>query len=198
MNENYSDQIIDSFLGELVSGQHPPDLSAQITEAWEREQLLVRATPVRFPPSVSTAAVPLGTPLVSTSQLTSNGKPAVSKRKPQGASFRRNLIAALLAVGACGLLAFLGSRLIVKQQAEESLASQAGPLNSTGQLRDQPGDPKIAQRAPTGAQSTVTRNSPASAVPLDIEDLPFTLDAPAAQPPAGASIDQCFQMAGLF
>ncbi len=185
MNENYSEQIIDSFLGELVSGQHPPDLSARITEAWEREQGLVRATPVRIPPSASAAAVSIDSQRATTTQLTSNGKPVVLKRKMQGASFRRNLIAALLALGACGLLAFLGSRLIVKQQqGEESLAGQAGPINSNGQTRERPGDAIAGKRAPTGAEPAVARKSPPSAVPLDIEDLPFTLDEPRTWPDA--------------
>lgn len=38
MNETYSDQIFDSLLEEMLSGESPPDLTAQIEAAWKLEK----------------------------------------------------------------------------------------------------------------------------------------------------------------
>ncbi len=37
MNEQWSEQIFDSMLEEVVTGKHPPDLSAKIRQAWSQE-----------------------------------------------------------------------------------------------------------------------------------------------------------------
>ena len=188
MNKDYSDQIIDSFLQEFVSDERPPDLSRRIAAAWDSEQGLVRATPVRVPRMASVTAAKSETQAQLASHSTCNGKSIALKRKQQTASFRRNLIAALLAVGACGLLAFLGARLVVKQQ-QESLARETGPSSTGVQSRAQTDDSMPVDRLDTDAHPSVARKQPIAPEALEIDDLPFTLDKPAAKATAGTATD---------
>ncbi len=38
MNPEWSDKVFDSLTEEVVTGQHPPDLTARISDAWQRER----------------------------------------------------------------------------------------------------------------------------------------------------------------
>ncbi len=183
MNEKYSEQIIDSFLEELLTNQTPPDLSVRIADAWELEQGLVRATPVRVPPTGKVAAPRPGVNLSATHK-----KLAGLRRKRKGASFRRNLIAALLALSACGLLAFLGARLIVKQQlAHSTLAIESESLSTGEPDAFTNGSSVIASNAEFKPKSAVASSAPASVESINLDDLPFATDASSGQQDAGVA-----------
>lgn len=201
MNEKHSEQIIDSFLQEMLTGQSPPDLSAQIVEAWEREQHLVRATPVAAPHSVTVHQVAAAQgPLWSSTR--SPSKPA-RRRSRSAASFERNAIAAALAAVAGGLLVVLGSYWLTSA-SEDSLpvANQSDALPAAlaaNQAEDKTSQPVLAsQVAPADSNSELTRALPSTsgdsnpgAAPtrevLKIDDLPFALDASSSGTRAEAS-----------
>lgn len=190
MNEKYSEQIIDSFLQEMLTGQSPPDLSDKIVEAWEREQNLVSATPLAAPNGVPIHAVSTVQEAVwsSTRPLT---KPAC-RRSRQSSSFGRNAIAAALAVAACGLLGVLGSywrktasdhTLRLANQSE----AQTAPLAAApaGNKTSPPAVPasnsavdsnsELAHALPSNSNAPRPAVAPSSEV-LKIDDLPFALD----------------------
>lgn len=222
MSEKYSDQIIDSFLRELVTQQSPPDLSARISAAWERERQqkaqlegpgapLIRAQPIapakplvpakpirpanlirpanpirpnpQQPGASGRSAASLGPTSPSSEHGATTGKICRLPRKRSGNPFGRNVVAALLAVSACGMLAFLGSRIIIKQQNGDPLTAQ-GDLSSVADnsnATDQPTVPAVAStRAAANGSAGPQPRSVDKVQPLELDNLPFALDASAS------------------
>ncbi len=59
MNEEHTNQILESLLSEMLTGQHPPDLTQPILSAWRREQ----AKPQAAAAALSDAAMVIATPI---------------------------------------------------------------------------------------------------------------------------------------
>lgn len=162
-----AEQVFDYFLKELVSGQSPPDLSARIATAWSREQAglaaasahstssqrvlaqpvqiqLVLAQPVQAQP---VQAQPVRARPVRSGQTTAAELVVATLRQPRHTtSLRRNVVAALLALCACGLLALLSWRLV---EQDHHLAQRLLELV-----------PLPAQQPPSNHRATQSQISP--------------------------------------
>ncbi|MCA9157318.1 MAG: DUF1553 domain-containing protein [Planctomycetales bacterium] len=190
--ESATEQVFDYFLKELASGQSPPDLSTRIATAWSREQAglatpaergaercaaslgvstqpahpqLVRARPLQAQQPVQTRTVsddptPTGEPIVATRTQPRNGT-----------SLRRNVIATLLALCACGLLALLSWRLVEqdRQLAQRLFALLPSPSQnaSSNQAAAHPQtEPSEAMLAASGQPTDASES--ASPQPADM------------------------------
>jgi hypothetical protein len=187
MSEEFSEKIIDSFLEEMLTEQTPPDLSARISAAWLREQQLVLATPVVAPPSLQATATP-GVLAPSRKPVRRLSKLRSPRRPRPSVNFQRNVVAVLLATGACGMLAVLGT-LWIQQQSKPPLAKtqqselrveegtidngSAGPLWASNTRPGSPTQSPITPQAVSGSESI---ESTGGATPLEIDNLPFALD----------------------
>lgn len=179
-HESATEQVFDYFLKEMVSGQSPPDLSSRIATAWVREQAglatpaersiasqrssarlahpqLVRARPVHAQQPVQVMPVP--------NDQTTTGEPIVATR-PQprhGTSLRRNVIATLLALCACGLLALLSWRLVEqdRQLAQRLFELFPSPSHkAAAHPRTESSEPMLAASGqPTDASESASPNS---------------------------------------
>lgn len=130
MNDTISEQILDSLLEEMLTDQHPPDLSTRIQAAWSHEQEHGRKMP-RNASADLVKAVLVDSPEVrhskpavektSSMETERNGERHVSgpveldrtqvdvaDRRSGGISQRRRLVASLLATVAAGFVVLLG------------------------------------------------------------------------------------------
>jgi hypothetical protein len=70
MNDQTSDPVFESLLEELLTGQHPPDLSSKILQAWRCEQA-ARGEPLRGPQELglpAVKAIPISAPPLAVGQ----------------------------------------------------------------------------------------------------------------------------------
>lgn len=145
------EKVFDYFLRELVGGQPPPDLSVRIATAWSREQ-----AGLAFPPAHSTSSLRVPAQLVPArpvraGQATVDDPSLASNPQPRhGTSLRRNVIATLLALCACGLLALLSWRLVEQDRHLAQRLFDLAPFQSSSSPSN-----RGATQSPTGPSEPV-------------------------------------------
>ncbi len=113
MNEQSPDPVFDSLMVELLTGQHPPDLSSKIISAWREEQNLQRpggldsANQPSAPLVKATPIAPPSSPKNSTPHTTVRTTVRPNTQKQERWS-RNKKVAFWLATCAAGLLALVG------------------------------------------------------------------------------------------
>lgn len=210
-SQELSDQVFDYFLHEMLSQQSPPDFTSRIAEAWSRENALHLGGPASgtahpvIPLAVEPLAVatviakpiraPQGTP--PTRRQQKNQELATGTRLPsaQNLTRRRNALAALLALGACGLLAWLGARLANQDRLDLArMINQSAVVGeASGESSPEP-SPAIAPHASGQPAETIveSRNvdsdaGSSSPIPMNLADVPFRLDRTANTTDAGGA-----------
>ncbi len=172
MTDKSSDKVFDYFVEEMLTQQNPPDLSARIESAWAREKAGLTAAGESSTRKTFAApgvkAIPIRAPQPSRTAFTTRS----------GASRRRNAIAVLLAVGACGLLAVLATQ----------LPQQVVPLQAVNSPPSSPGLPQVAATAHELVPNRERRFTPEPPEVLNIDDLPFALDRKTAAQDTGNAV----------
>lgn len=179
--EPAAEQVFDYFLQELVTGQSPPDLSTRIVAAWAAEQAGLAASPAHLGQTSSELVHPervqrvLARPLQRGPATIQPKATSIPQSRPT-TSLRRNVIAALLALGACGLLTLLSWRLVEQDRdLAQRLLELAQPQSHN------PSPSTAAQETRPGASpQSLASNGPAS-------HNPSAPAASAALPPANSA-----------
>lgn len=117
LHKQATEQVIDYFLHELISGQPPPDLSQRISAAWAREQAESTDAARRSPsaqPSVQARPIAAGHSVIARPLHSGTSARCTVQRDSlsRGISLRRQILASVLATGACGLLVLLSWQLV--------------------------------------------------------------------------------------
>lgn len=205
MNEQHIDPVLDSLLEEMLTGRHPPDLSARIVSAWEAEQAASeqgaggrRGAAGSFPspgsPETARAipkevvAPPIvagGVPTRSTPR-TSPQTPVRLSEKPlsEKADSTRGRLAFALAACAVALLAIVGWQTRQDRQTLEHAAMQPTVDSPTQDDRVATSDPAAENSRPE------TRVDSGSGQVLELDDLPFSVAAtedPVTRPPQNSN-----------
>ena len=209
MNEQFSDQIFDSFLTEALCGQSPPDLSARIESAWMREKAeeqaaagrttLVKAEIVETnarPECGEAAAGKLRVQVVSHAReannqgvpFTVNDLATVNHKAEPSISYRRRMIASALGVVAACVLVVLSVQGIIHPRWN-------GASNAKGMASGSEGnqDARSSEADWTPSRSLANSDRQTARDPrlesgqeepagqeLNLQDLPFESDQVAA------------------
>lgn len=168
MNSEWSDKILDSFVEEVVTGRHPPDLRAKIVSAWQQE----RAGYLPLPDRIEATGELIAPPIVAKSSHVP--KPVVSLPAKR-ASHKWKV---LLVVAASGVLvawavpwraAFVSSKETVAVTPGINRAPSSG-LPRASEL------PQIAEK--TEPNFSKNGNREFTGEKLGIENVPFASGEP--------------------
>ncbi len=192
VSQELSEQVFDYFVREMISQQAPPDLTQRIAAAWAQENQFspvnseAQSDPLAncqtaFPaPIVTVVAKPIRAPRLTLLPTHANAPATGLPTDARPNQARRNALAALLALGACGLLAWLGTLLL-----NQDRISLADLMNLSQSVREAALGPHGEQVPPDThlpqAELGKSGDGPPSlgansAIPLDINDVPFQLD----------------------
>ncbi|GAB5406504.1 MAG: hypothetical protein Aurels2KO_47350 [Aureliella sp.] len=195
MNNDYSDQILESMLEESLGGKTPPDLSDRILAAWQKEKVTGQQQ--------QSSSVETDAPLAANSKPAPTQKPIVAEvvrpaqaptTRPAAASSHKSVSApersinwrAMLATSAVAALLLTGWALrdqFLGSSSSQQASTSPDALGSTGDADGRPtpepavaADPAVSLAGSPAKNSVDPVDNPprrtgAQALPLD--DLPF-------------------------
>ncbi len=167
MKSEWSEKVFDAFVQEVVTGQHPPDLTARITDAWQRQRAgELQPSPVANAKSKSVA------PPIATINSSSPSLAEQRSREPRG----RNLFrwSTVLFVAASILLVIAGLQLrnlfIWETDADSLLANSTDKQVSPVLPSETDRKETIATKPPAASGETLSLDG----VPFATQDLSKT------------------------
>ncbi|QDV24262.1 DUF1553 domain-containing protein [Aureliella helgolandensis] len=183
-----NEKILDAFLEEMLTEQHPPDLTERIRNAWLAEQAALRnnSSAAPLPELVASRPVRPGMAAAvgevlesSTNSRTQSGKSTVQHRKDlkRKRLERNRIFGSCLALTATGLLAFMGWKILGPDGFPPNAAPQQVAVDGAALSPKKQADttPQVADNSQAQAASDLP-TTPGEAI--DIDDLPFQQPAP--------------------
>ncbi len=165
MNDDWSDKVFDSFLEEVATGRHPPDLRARITAAWKQERAN-QAAQVDLAENVAerqNADDLVASPIIPTRPITRT----TSKAAIRPASRPSHKWHVLLVVAASGILVACGI------QWRSAFFAPAGGVAVIGPKENKAESSQLPQVAAVENSSSPKKSNAISGEKLLLDNVPF-------------------------